>query len=44
MGVTELRRDFERKAVVPAMAPFVDLAYPPDRLGLEADPGSPVDD
>lgn len=42
MGVVELRRDFERKRTAPVMAPFVDLAYPPE--SPDPDGGPPADD
>jgi len=45
MGVTELRRQFERKSADSAMAPFVAFAYPPEPLSDEvtAATGTPGD-
>ncbi len=43
MGVIELRRDFERKQTAPVMAPFMELAYPPEDLLLEPHGEAPAD-
>ena len=37
MGVTELRRQYERKQADPAMAAFVDLVDPAPRIPLDAE-------